>query len=58
MCYCYVLLSDGKYGDQEARLYNMVVTDTKTSGDIFERDPDENVPVLKNVGMYTYNDHD
>ena len=50
--YILSLLSAGKYGDKEARLYNMVVTDTQTSGSIFEKEPDDNVPVFNNVGMH------
>ena len=48
----YTRLSVGKYGEQDAHLYNMVMTDTKTSGDIFERETNENVPVLNDIGTY------
>ena len=30
----------------------MVMSDTKTSGDIFEREPNDNVPVLNDIGTY------
>ena len=40
---------DGLYKNKKARLYNMVITDTKTSGSVFEKEP---VPDKVREGMY------